>query len=77
MTEQIEEYAAVVLTEDRTEARLRAGDVGTVVMVHAGGKGYEVEFTTLGGDTLSVLTLPAGALRAIRADEIAHARAVA
>ena len=77
MAEQIEEYAAVVLTEDRAEARLRAGDVGTVVMVHAGRKGYEVEFTTLSGDTLSVLTLPAAALRAIRADEIAHARAVA
>lgn len=35
------------------------GDVGSVVFIHEGGKAFEVEFTTLAGDPLAVLTLAA------------------
>ena len=77
MPKPIDEFSRVVLTEDQSEAKLRAGDIGTVVMVHEGGLGYEVEFTTLSGETLAVLTLPIVALRPAAQDEIAHARAVA
>ena len=58
-------------------AGLKAGDVGWVVLIHAGGAGYEVEFVTLAGETVSVVTVPARAVRPVRAKEIAHARMVA
>ncbi len=70
----IEELASVALTVDLPEHRLQAGDIGTVVMVHQEGTGYTVEFLTLGGDTIAVVTVTAGQIRPIRANEIAHAR---
>jgi hypothetical protein len=73
----IEELDPVVLTENLPEQRLEAGDVGWVVMVHAGGAGFEVEFVTLAGETVSVVTVPADAVRPVAPMEIAHARAVA
>jgi len=71
------ELDTVVLTEDIPNANLTAGDVGTVVLIHDGGKGYEVEFTTLEGDTVAVLTLVAHQVRPVGQDEIAHARRLA
>jgi len=41
------EMDLVVLTRDVLDLGLRAGDIGTVVLVHRGGAGYEVEFSTL------------------------------
>jgi hypothetical protein len=73
----INELDPVVLTENLPEDGLEAGDVGWVVMVHGGGAGYEVEFVTLTGDTISVVTVPARAVRPVAPKEIAHARAVA
>ena len=67
----------VVLAEDLPEHRLKAGDIGTIVLVHRGGEGYEVEFMTLDGDTLAVVTVLAGQVRSIAHDEIAHARPIA
>jgi hypothetical protein len=67
----------VVLSRDLPQEKLREGDVGTVVLVHAGGAAYEVEFVTLGGKTPAVLALPADAVRAVTGREIPHARAVA
>jgi hypothetical protein len=72
----IKELDPVVLTEDLPAERLRAGDVGCVVMVHDGGAGYEVEFVTLAGETVSVATVPASAVRPVARKEIAHARLV-
>lgn len=72
----IEELASVVLATDMPERGLQAGDIGTVVMVHQEGKGYTVEFMTLRGDTVAVVTLPAEQVRPIRANEIAHVRAL-
>jgi hypothetical protein len=58
-------------------ARARATrDIGAVVMVHQQGQGYTVEFMTLGGETVAVVTLAAEQVRPIRANEIAHVREV-
>ena len=73
----IRELDTVVLKGDLAEFGLTAGDVGTVVMVHEGGRGYEVEFVTLDGETIAVVTLDADRVRPIGPREIAHARRVA
>jgi Domain of unknown function (DUF4926) len=73
----IKEMDPVVLTEGLPEYGLQIGDVGWVVMVHDKGAGYEVEFVTLSGDTISVVTIASSAVRPVRKREIAHARLVA
>lgn len=70
----IQELAEVVLVGDLPEHKLAAGDIGTVVLVHGEGRGYEVEFMTLDGETIGVSTLRADQVRQANADEIAHAR---
>ena len=72
----IRELDRVVLTTPRSELGLVAGDIGTVVLVHESGNGFEVEFVTLGGDTLAVTTLTADDVRPVDRNEIAHARPV-
>jgi uncharacterized protein DUF4926 len=71
----IRELDSVVLTCDLPEYGLKHGDVGTVVLEHLG-RGYEVEFITLDGETVAVLSLGADQLRPIGRREIAHARPV-
>jgi hypothetical protein len=73
----IEELSNIVLTCDLPDHSLAAGDIGTVVLVHGEGKGYEVEFVTLDGDTVAVATLRAEQVRPVQHDEIAHARSIA
>ncbi len=72
----LEELASVVLETDMSERGLQAGDIGTVVLVHQHGKGYTVEFLTLQGETVAVVTLGAEQVRPIRPNEIAHVRAL-
>jgi hypothetical protein len=72
----IRELDTVVLTVDVPGHGLKRGDLGTVVLVHAGG-GFEVEFSTLDGETLAVVSLDAGQVRPIGAREIAQAREIA
>lgn len=71
----IKELDQVVLTCDLEEYGLKAGDVGAVALVHEGG-GYEVEFMTLDGQTLAVVSLSPRQLRSIGKGEIASARLV-
>ncbi len=73
----IEESDAVILARDIPEQKLRAGDFGTVVYVHGDSAAYKVEFVTMGGETLCLITLPADAVRVAQGDEIAHVRVVA
>jgi hypothetical protein len=54
-----------------------AGDVGTVVHVHNSGEGYEVEFMTLTGETVAVVTLLAGQVRPLNRRDLAHTRQLA
>jgi len=72
----IQELDSVVLTVDLPDHKLKRGDIGTVVMVHSGGAGYEVKFVTLDGRTVVVTTLLSSQLRPIAEGEIAHARSV-
>lgn len=72
----IRELDTIVLTSDLPEYGLRAGDIGTVVLVHAGGAGYEAEFMTLDGETIAVVSLHASQVRPVGRREIAHARLV-
>lgn len=72
----IRELDRVVLTKDYPEEGLKAGDVGTVVHVYRDGAAYEVEFLTLSGETLTVLTVPAEAARPVGEREITHARSL-
>ena len=73
----IQELDRIVLTKDLDEIGLKVGDVGTVAGVHDGGRGFEVEFVTLAGDTYAVATVTADQVRPIDRHEIAHARPVA
>ena len=70
----IRELDSVVLTVDLPEHRLKKGDVGTVVLLHDGA-GYEVEFMTLNGETLTVVSLSKDQVRPVGSREIAQARA--
>lgn len=72
----IRELDTVVLTTDLPEHGLMAGDVGTVVLVHRGGAGYEVEFMTMDGETIMVVSLHLSQVRPVGRREIAHARTV-
>ena len=73
----MKELETVVLAEDLPEHGLRAGDIGTIVLVHDAGAGFEVEFMTLGGQTVAVVTLEPSQVRPVGRDEIAHVRPVA
>jgi hypothetical protein len=70
----IQELEDVVLTSDLPKQGLARGDIGTVVLIHEQGKGYEVEFTTLDGETIAIVTLTADQVRPSKPKEIAHAR---
>ena len=70
----IKELDRIILNKDIPEKNLKKGDIGTIVMIHNNGNGYEVEFILLDGFTLSVETLLNEDVREIRKREIAHAR---
>jgi hypothetical protein len=77
MSDLIQELDRVVLTRPVSEHGLEPGDVGTVVGVHDDGRGYTVEFMSLDGKTIAVVTERAEAFRPIRPREVTHARQVA
>jgi hypothetical protein len=62
--DMFKELDSVVLTTDLPEHGLAKDDIGTV------------EFMTLAGKTIAVITLLANQIRQIAKDEIAHARHV-
>lgn len=73
----IRELDTVVLTTDLPVYGLVEGDVGAVVMMHGGGVGFEVEFVTLDGETVSVVSLDPSQVRSIGRREIPHVRTMA
>ena len=73
----INEHDRVALLRDLPELGLTKGDLGTVVHVYSDGLAYEVEFMTLTGDTIAVVTLEKVDVRPTTEHEIAHARQVA
>ena len=70
----IKEHDCVVLTKSLPEESLEAGDVGTVVHIHKGGAGYEVEFMTLTGETVAIVTVLADQVRPLNRRDLAHTR---
>jgi hypothetical protein len=73
----IKEHDCVVLTANVPDDGLEAGDVGTVVHIHKGGEGYEVEFITLTGETVAIVTLMASQVRPLTRRDLAHTREMA
>ena len=69
----IRELDFVVLACDLPEHSLKSGDVGTVVLAHAEA-GYEVEFITLKGETVAVVSLTQDQVRSVDRHDIAHVR---
>lgn len=74
---EIKEHDRVVLTTDVEGARLATGDVGTVVHVHRGAVAFEVEFVSLEGETVAIITLERAQIRPVEPREMTHARRVA
>lgn len=73
----IQEFDKVVLTTDLLQLNLKKGDVGTVIAISPNGSmGYEVEFMTLYGDTVAIVSLQTEQVRPIGQREIAHARMI-
>jgi len=72
----IEELDRVVLTVDVPTHNLKAGDIGVVVLVHGEHEGYELEFVTLDGETVAVISAFPSQIRPIQSREIAHVRAL-
>ncbi len=70
----IKEHDRIVLKTDIAAEGLEAGDVGTVIHSYRDGQAYEVEFTTLNGDTAAVVTVEAAQVRPVHKREITHAR---
>ena len=73
----INEHDRVVLTQDVPEEGVMAEDVGTVVHIHRDHAGYEVEFVTLTGHTLAVVSLLRGQVRPITLRDVVHVRELA
>ena len=65
------------MTANVPDEGLVAGDVGTVVHIHKGGEGYEVEFMTLTGETVATVILLAGQVRPLNRRDLAHTRELA
>jgi hypothetical protein len=72
----IKELDSIVLNDDLPEYGLERGDIGTVVLIHRDGKGYEVEFVSLDGETMAIISLLPSKVRPIGRREIAHARTI-
>ena len=73
----IKEHDCVVLTRNLPKEKLEAGDIGTVVHIHDGGSAYEVEFMTLTGETVAIVTVAASQVRALNRRDLAHTRELA
>ena len=73
----IHEHDCVVLTQDIPDDGLKAGDAGTVVHIHEGAVAYEVEFMTLTGLTVAVVTVLGSQLRLVTSRDVSHVRELA
>jgi hypothetical protein len=72
----IKEHDRVVLLKDIPEEGLKTGDVGTIVHIYRQGEAFELEFMTLDGDTIAIVTVSASHVRAVGKKDITHVREV-
>lgn len=70
----IAEHDRAILLVDLPDQQLRAGDVGVVVHAYADGAAYEIEFFTLDGQTIDVVTVEADQIRPVSRRDVLHAR---
>lgn len=74
-------HQRVVLTRDLPDEGLRAGDVGVVVEHYPAKEdrpeGYELEFFTVTGQTVAVVSVPETAIRHAQSDEVLSTRILA
>ncbi len=75
--QDIHELDRVVLTAALPDQGMVEGDVGTVVLIHGGGAGFEVEFVALDGETIAVATVGASQVRSVLPRELTNARTYA
>ena len=61
----LKEFERAYLVEDLPNTSFVKGDVGTVVMIHENGAGYEIEFFAADGSTLSVETVIASQVKSV------------
>jgi hypothetical protein len=71
---KFKEHDCVVLKANFPGNGLLAGDVGTIIHIHADGVACEVEFITLTGRTVAVATVEASQLRPVSSQDINHVR---
>ena len=71
---KIKEHDRVVLTTNLPQENPEAGDIGTVVHIHKGGATQEVEFMTLTGETVAIVTLESSQVRPFNRRDLAHTR---
>lgn len=72
----IEELERVALTSDWPEHGLKAGDIGMVAHIYGEHQGYEVEFVTVNGELIALVSVYPSQIRQLEPDEIASARRV-
>lgn len=72
----MKELELVVLTENLPEHGLKIGDIGMILHIYADHKGYEVEFVTLHGELIALVSVYPAQIRQLEQDEIASARRV-
>ena len=70
----VKELDLVVLERDIDEYGLKRGDIGTIVHCYSDSQTFEVEFLTVDGQTITVLTLTEADIRPLKPSEILHAR---
>ncbi len=77
---RFELYTDAALARDLPELRLRRGDLVKLVDHHVGPdgeEGYSIEVFNAVGETIAVSAVPAGALEALRHDEVLSVRQLA
>lgn len=70
----IKELEQVVILEDLPDYDLKAGDLGTVVLIHGNHAGYELEIFSADGQTLAVVTVEAAQVRPVSHRDVLHVR---
>ncbi|MDX2076677.1 MAG: DUF4926 domain-containing protein [bacterium] len=70
----IDEHKQAILTVDLPEYDLKAGDIGVIVHIYPDGHAYEIEFFTVDGHTVDVVTVEANQVRAVSPHDVLHAR---
>lgn len=69
------EHELAILTVDFPEQGLVAGDVGMIVHIYGDHKGYVVEFVTLTGELVALVSVYPHQIRPLEVDEIEIATA--